>query len=421
MTFEEAQNYIQEKNRLGSVLGLDNIKELLSRLDNPQDKCSVIHIAGTNGKGSILACLNSILNVAGYKVGRYTSPTIFCYLERFQIDEEYMEEAVFASYLTRVADIVEDMALEGYQVTAFEIETAIAFLYFYEQKVDIILLETGMGGRLDATNVVKCPLCTILSSISYDHMAILGDTIEAIAHEKCGILRDHVPCVVYPVNDLAMSVIKEECRAHNISPIVPDLSQVVVKKHGLKYEDFDYKNVNYKLALLGQHQIYNAVTAIEVLKALKEAHIKQIETDFDKCLVIEDKNIENKEVFKDENIVITKNESYKNGQNIENSQKDAGQAENIEGDFIYSSNKNSEKSCNPSLLCLHLHLWMRKMFFGGGVLSAGISRSFCAMPGGMRLLPTPGRSGCSMRPTGRRSFSFFPAARRSCAMWFRRN
>ena len=117
MTYEEAQAYIREKNLLGSVLGLDNIKELLKRLGEPQNKVKVVHIAGTNGKGSILACIDAVLRDAGYKVGRYISPTIFCYLERFQVNGKYMEETDFAEYLTAVATVVEGMKAEGYVVT----------------------------------------------------------------------------------------------------------------------------------------------------------------------------------------------------------------------------------------------------------------------------------------------------------------
>lgn len=271
MTYEEAQNYIQKKNELGSVLGLNNIKELLRRLGNPQNKCNVIHIAGTNGKGSVLACLDAIFQDAGYKVGRYISPTIFCYLERFQINGEYMEETAFASYLSRIASIADRMAEEGYSsITAFEIETALAFLYFLEEQADIVLLETGMGGRLDATNVVDKPLCTVLASISFDHMNILGDSINAIAYEKCGILRDNVPCVVYPKNEAAMDIIRKQCDLHKVTPIIPDLSQLTIQNEDLYYEKFGYKNVNYELALLSEYQIYNAVTAIEVVNILAD-------------------------------------------------------------------------------------------------------------------------------------------------------
>lgn len=271
MNYTEAMNYITEKNQLGSVLGLERIRELLTRLGEPQNQCKVVHIAGTNGKGSILACMDAILQDAGYQVGRYISPTVFCYLERFQINGHFMEEAVFADYLSRIRPVVEEMEQDGIiGITAFEMETALAFLYFQEQPVDLVLLETGMGGRLDATNVVEHPLCTILAAISLDHMKLLGDTIKAIAYEKAGILRDDVPCVVYPENEEAMSVIETQCRLHNVEPILPDLAQLTIINEDLNYEIFDYKNVKYELGLLGKHQIYNALTAIEALNVIKD-------------------------------------------------------------------------------------------------------------------------------------------------------
>lgn len=271
MNYTEAMNYITEKNQLGSVLGLERIRELLTRLGEPQNQCKVVHIAGTNGKGSILACMDAILQDAGYQVGRYISPTVFCYLERFQINGHFMEEAVFADYLSRIRLVVEEMEQDGIiGITAFEMETALAFLYFQEQPVDLVLLETGMGGRLDATNVVAHPLCTILAAISLDHMKLLGDTIKAIAYEKAGILRDDVPCVVYPENEEAMSVIETQCRLHNVEPILPDLAQLTIINEDLNYEIFNYKNVKYELGLLGKHQIYNALTAIEALNVIKD-------------------------------------------------------------------------------------------------------------------------------------------------------
>lgn len=268
MTYEEAQAYIREKNLLGSVLGLDNIKELLKRLGEPQNKVKVVHIAGTNGKGSILACIDAVLRDAGYKVGRYISPTIFCYLERFQVNGKYMDEAIFAGYLTAVAAVVDEMKAEGYVVTAFEIETALAFLYFYEIGVDMVLLETGMGGRLDATNVVDKPVCTILASISMDHMNILGNTIEQITYEKCGILREGVPCVSYPQTERVHKVVEAYCSLHNIDLISPDCKGLTIENSDLKCEKFGYKKVKYELGLLGKHQIYNAITAIEALEVV---------------------------------------------------------------------------------------------------------------------------------------------------------
>lgn len=202
MTYEEAYLYMKEAGKRGSVYGTETVKELLLRLGNPQDRVPVVHIAGTNGKGSIFAFVGHILEDAGYVVGRYISPTIFTYLERFQINGYYMKESEFARIMETVIPVCEDMEEAGLPIpTAFELETAVAFLYFVQKKVDIVLLETGMGGKNDATNVVKQPLCTVLASISRDHMQFLGDTLQEILEQKMGILREQVPCVAYPMQD----------------------------------------------------------------------------------------------------------------------------------------------------------------------------------------------------------------------------
>lgn len=270
MNTTEAMEYIAEKNQLGSIFGLKNIKELLHRLGNPQNRCKVVHIAGTNGKGSILAYMDAVLQDAGYRVGRYISPTIFSYLERFQINDIYMDGKTFAVLLTRIEAVLKQMEQEGMTgTTSFEIETALAFLYFYEKEVDIVLLETGMGGRQDATNVVERPVCTIIASISLDHQRLLGSSIPQIAYEKVGILRDNVPCVVYPCNQQAMDVIEQECSLHNISPILPDLAALKIENEDLYHEKFCYKNVIYELEMLGKYQIFNAITAVEALDVIK--------------------------------------------------------------------------------------------------------------------------------------------------------
>lgn len=284
MNYAEAMKDIAGRNRLGSVWGLERIRELLKRLGDPQNGCRVVHIAGTNGKGSILACMDAVLQEAGYRVGKYISPTVFCYLERFQVNGAYMEESVFAEYYTRLLPHIMAMEADGRKrITSFELETALAFLYFSECGVDLLLLETGMGGRLDATNVVERPLCTILSSISRDHMGVLGNTVEAIAYEKAGILRDGVPCVVYPWNQEAMQVIEEQCERHHIQPIIPNVKELQIVCEDLEYETFDYKNVKYRLKLLGEHQIWNGITAIEALEILRsQQHIDLKNVDIQK-------------------------------------------------------------------------------------------------------------------------------------------
>lgn len=196
MNYLEAKTFIEYTNTFGIRPGLDIVKELLSRLDNPQDKLNVIHIAGTNGKGSICAYLEYGLRECELKIARYISPTLFSYLERFQINGKYISEEKFSEITYRVKCICDEMVSDGlYHPTSFEIETAIAFLWFLDEEVDIVLLETGMGGKEDATNVVAMPLATVFATISFDHMQFLGNTIEDIAKVKSGIMREGVPVI----------------------------------------------------------------------------------------------------------------------------------------------------------------------------------------------------------------------------------
>lgn len=279
MDYEQAMQYIKDKNKLGSVPGTATILELLSRLDNPQDECKVVHIAGTNGKGSIFAELEAGLRFGGYRVGRYISPTIDTYLERFQINGEYISETQFARYLTMIAQKIDTMEAEGIaSPTAFEIETAISFMYNKEQKVDIVLLEAGMGGRLDATNVVSHPLCTVIASISMDHMQFLGNTIPDITRHKVGIMRKGVPCIAYPGNPESLSVIQETAHTLNCQLVIPKVDKYTLKivEETIYDSNFIYSGVDYKVSLAGQLQIMNAITAIEVANILQRKGFEHV-------------------------------------------------------------------------------------------------------------------------------------------------
>lgn len=272
MTYNEAMQYMEQVQKKGSILGLGPVKMLLERLGNPQDKLSVIHVAGTNGKGSICTFLESMYVAEGKRIGRYISPTIHCYLERFQINGKYMKEDIFAKLLEEVIRSLDIMEEEEQPLpTAFEIETAIAFLYFVQENVDIVILETGMGGRLDATNVVKKPVCTVFASIGMDHMQFLGDTIEKIAYEKAGIMKEGCPVVSYPNLPEVMKVLED-----NYTEVQGDLrnlkrmSFVTVRKDDITIlsetldgSRFQYKGEEYVIGMPGRYQICNAVTAIE--------------------------------------------------------------------------------------------------------------------------------------------------------------
>ena len=186
MDYTQARNYLNSLSGKGSVFGLERMRSLLSLLGNPQDKLKFIHIAGTNGKGSVLAYISTILTGAGYKTGRYISPTLFSYRERIQVNEREIDKDSLAVHVTSIADAIEKMQDCP---TIFEVETALSFLYFKEKQCDIVVLETGLGGREDATNVISTSVMEIITSVSMDHTAVLGDTLEKIASEKAGIIK----------------------------------------------------------------------------------------------------------------------------------------------------------------------------------------------------------------------------------------
>lgn len=305
MTYQEALIYMEQVQKKGSVLGLEPIKVLLQYLGNPQDQLSVIHVAGTNGKGSICTFLEGMYLAEGKRVGRYISPTIYCYLERFQVNGRYMQEGQFASLLTNVVQVLERIEKDRLPLpTAFEIETAIAFLYFVEMDVDIVILETGMGGRLDATNVLTNPLCTVFASIGMDHMQFLGDSIQQIAYEKAGIMKKGCSVVSYPNMPEVMKVLRDsfekvqegvnctaitddtlncfsiDAMSESAQFLTVDKDDIIVLSETLEGSRFLYKNEEYAIALAGHYQIYNAVTAIEVKLmldgALKKAGLHNV-------------------------------------------------------------------------------------------------------------------------------------------------
>ncbi len=197
MDYKEAREYIQSKAKFGSNLGLERTEKLLELLKNPHKRLRCIHIAGTNGKGSTTAMISAVLKEAGYKVGMYTSPYIEEFEERIQINNYNIPKDDFSHIITKVANVVEKVENMGYgNPTEFEIITVAMFYYFCLKKVDFAVIEVGLGGRLDSTNVLE-PILSIITSISYDHMNILGETLEKIAYEKAGIIKK-APVIAYP-------------------------------------------------------------------------------------------------------------------------------------------------------------------------------------------------------------------------------
>ena len=260
---------IEELKKRGSVPGLDAIEGLLEELGHPEDNLKIVHIAGTNGKGSIFAYLSSILIAAGFKVGRYISPTISCYEERFQINGKYITK----DKLARLYNIVEEaMKREeektGLKPTLFEVETAISFLYFKEEEVDYALIEVGMGGRMDATNVIRHPELTVISSISYDHQAFLGDTLEEISWQKAGIIKESCPVVLSENSDEVCKVIEQEAKKKKVKCIEIEPTDYEVLSETPYGSTFLWKEQWYETKLPGRHQVSNAVTALAVSEYL---------------------------------------------------------------------------------------------------------------------------------------------------------
>lgn len=190
MTYKEARVYLDDMSKYGSVLGLDTMRGLLRELGNPQESLRFIHIAGTNGKGSVLAYTSSILSEAGYRTGRYVSPTVISYLERIQVDGMWISEEMFAQMTSQVRDAIARLEEAKEPLpTVFEAETAIAFLYFKETHCDFVVLEAGLGGALDATNIIENTVCAVFSPISRDHLGVIGNTLEEIGENKAGIIK----------------------------------------------------------------------------------------------------------------------------------------------------------------------------------------------------------------------------------------
>ena len=262
MTYEEAINYIHAIPKFVRPLGNADLARLLDKLKNPHRAGRFIHIAGTNGKGSTAAIISSILSAQGYKTGLYTSPFIEVFNERIRINGENISDADLCDITARVKCALEE---NGLSVSEFAFITAMAFLYFAEQKCDFVVLETGMGGRLDATNIIERPLVSVITSIGLDHMQYLGDTIEEIAAEKCGIIKENCPVVSQSNNDVR-EIIKSAAAERNAELVFAD---------GEESSDggFTYKENFYPLALKGDYQKHNGAAAIEVVNVLRKQNI----------------------------------------------------------------------------------------------------------------------------------------------------
>ncbi len=275
-TFEQARKFIEDASKTGSVLGLLSISLLMETLGNVQEELNFIHIAGTNGKGSVGTYLESVLTEAGYSVARYTSPAVFNPLEIYKCSGKYIEKDEYVKVMSQVKNACDIMVSENKPMpTVFEIETAAAFLWFYQKKPDIVLLEVGMGGETDATNVISKSMASVLTSISFDHMQFLGDSLSDIARIKAGIIKENGIVFSAGQSDEVKAEIDYIVKEKNAKIIYADESKATTIQTGIDGLRFDYllsdssdKTYEISSSMSGIYQVKNILLAIEVVTNL---------------------------------------------------------------------------------------------------------------------------------------------------------
>ena len=274
MNYDEAMRYIEETGKFGMKLGLQRIQKLCDCMCNPEKELKVIHVAGTNGKGSTTTFISSILMAQGYRVGIYTSPYLERFTERIKINHEEISKEDVARYVTDLIPVIDNVSDEIVgNPTQFEIITAMAFKYFKDKGTDYVVLEVGLGGRMDSTNIVD-PLLSVITTISYDHMKILGDTLGQIAFEKAGIIKKNRPLVMYPQAQEAEQAILRRAAEENSKVYRVDGLKYNITSSSLNGMDFDitgaYKYENMHISLVGEFQVRNAMTAVLAAEALRD-------------------------------------------------------------------------------------------------------------------------------------------------------
>ena len=262
---------IHSLDKFGSRPGLDRIQRFLSILGNPQDNLKFVHVAGTNGKGSTCAMLSAVLTAAGYKTGLFISPYIVDFRERIQINGKMISEEVLENAVEKTFPVIEKLREDGCVITEFEYVMALEFLIHSEAECDVVVLETGLGGLLDCTNVIKPPLCSVITKIGLDHTAVLGDTIEQIAAQKCGIIKSGSPAVASAQDKSVMKLIESDCASKGVQLIKSESLPVKVLANSLDGIELEYNDIRLNLPLVGAHQIENAKTALSVLEVIHES------------------------------------------------------------------------------------------------------------------------------------------------------
>lgn len=270
MNYNEALEFIHSRMKFGSQPGMERIAALCDAFDNPQDKLKFVHVAGTNGKGSTCTMISNMLVAAGYKVGLFTSPFVVDFRERIQVNSEMIPKDAFAKIVERIVPVIDELKEKNIEPTEFEIITAAAFLYFLEENCDIIVLEVGLGGTLDSTNIIKKSEVSVITSISMDHTDILGDTLLEIAAHKCGIFKEGGHVVGYPQPDFTVErFVKEKAKEAGCDYTHSDLARIRLVREEFDGSTIIYAGCTFKIPLSGKHQIYNFSTAISAINVLK--------------------------------------------------------------------------------------------------------------------------------------------------------
>ena len=313
MTYENALKKIHSLLTFGSRPGLDRILTLLDRMGNPQDKLKYIHVAGTNGKGSVCAMLSSVLVASGYKTGLFISPYITDFRERIQINNAMISKDELVSAVENTFPLVEQLQSEGIIITEFEYVNALQFYIHSKAECDIVVLETGMGGLLDCTNVIKPPLCSVITTIGLDHTAVLGNTIEEIAKQKCGIIKKGSYTVSSVQDVKVMNVIENTARKLKIPLAKSENIEIRVKSETLGGSIFDYNGTEIKLNLAGEHQLENAKTALAAIEILRLNDKLNISDNDIKTGFLNAKNPARLEMLCDEPIVLLDGAHNPNG------------------------------------------------------------------------------------------------------------
>ena len=270
MTFEETLKKIDTYQRFSRKPGLERMATLLSRLGNPQEKLKFIHVAGTNGKGTACTLLSSVLTAAGYRTGLYLSPHVSDFRERIQFCGGMIPREELVSAAEKVFAAVDLLERDGVCVNVFELVTAIAMLWFSKQHCDAVVLEVGLGGRYDATNVIRGPLAALIMSISYDHTEVLGNTLTEIAHEKCGIFKPECPAVCSPGEpEEALREIRRSARETGSPLTEASCADLEIVRSDLTGTELRYRGGLLKLPFLGEHQVKNAATVLSTIEILR--------------------------------------------------------------------------------------------------------------------------------------------------------